>query len=96
LVHSIQVKLTKAEVAMLKVLLTHTVKELERIDSKFAGPEGQHLMSALDAAAGGGGGGGATRALSAAPYAKDEAEDAAELPQLQAVSLATVYLFFSF
>ena len=69
---------------MLKVLLTHTIKELERIDSKFGGPEGQHLMSALDAAAAGGGGG-AVRALSAAPYAKEDAEEVAELPQAQAV-----------
>jgi hypothetical protein len=93
LVNTVQVRLTKAEVAMLKVLLTHTVKELEQIDAKFAGPEGQHLMSTLDAAAAAGGG--ATRALSAAPYEKEDAEEAAELPQPQAVSTFQILYHFS-
>jgi hypothetical protein len=82
-----QVRLTKKEVLLIKLLLNHTMKELKHIDGVFAGPDSQKLMSTLEAATAGHekGGRGSVRSLSAAAYPKTEPEEVATLPQMRGV-----------
>jgi hypothetical protein len=85
-----QVRLTKKEVLLIKLLLNHTMKELKHIDGVFAGPDSQKLMSTLEAATAGheksaGGSRGSVRSLSAAAYPKTEPEEVATLPQMRGV-----------